>query len=43
MMFGTRGEFVYDECADCGSLQIASIPDDATIAAAYPSAPRMLY
>jgi len=37
MMFGTRREFDYDECADCGSLQIAAIPDDATIAAAYPS------
>jgi SAM-dependent methyltransferase len=37
MMFGTRGEFDYDECANCGSLQIAAIPDDATIAAAYPS------
>lgn len=37
MVLGTREEFAYDECADCGSLQIASIPDDATIAAAYPS------
>ena len=37
MMFGTREEFAYDECADCGSLQIATIPDDATIASAYPS------
>jgi SAM-dependent methyltransferase len=27
MMFGTRDEFDYLECAACGSLQIAEIPD----------------
>jgi SAM-dependent methyltransferase len=34
MMFGTRVEFDYVECAACGSLQIASIPDD--LGAYYP-------
>ncbi len=28
MMFGTREEFAYQECARCGSLQIVVIPDD---------------
>lgn len=28
MMLGTRGVFDYDECAHCGSLRIAAIPDD---------------
>jgi len=27
MMFGTRDEFRYIECAECGTLQIAEIPD----------------
>lgn len=28
MMFGFREEFAYDECSNCGSLQIAEIPRD---------------
>ncbi|MFN0197350.1 MAG: class I SAM-dependent methyltransferase [Planctomycetaceae bacterium] len=28
MMFGTREEFTYQECAHCGSLQIVTFPDD---------------
>ena len=27
MMFGTRDEFVYVECAKCGTLQIKEIPE----------------
>src|SRR6476661_7449138 len=27
MMFGTRDEFEYLECAECGTVQIAEIPD----------------
>lgn len=33
MMFGTRDEFQYLECSNCGTLQIAEIPD---LAAYYP-------
>ena len=28
MMFGTREEFPYQECARCGSLQIVDVPND---------------
>ncbi len=28
MMFGSREEFEYSECADCGSLQINEVPTD---------------
>jgi SAM-dependent methyltransferase len=28
MMFGSRETFLYRECADCGCLQIAAIPED---------------
>ncbi|MEX1228597.1 MAG: class I SAM-dependent methyltransferase [Planctomycetaceae bacterium] len=28
MMFGTREEFAYQECARCGSLQIVDVPGD---------------
>jgi SAM-dependent methyltransferase len=34
MLYGTRAEFDYFECAGCQSLQIATIPDD--LAAHYP-------
>lgn len=34
MLYGTRAEFDYFECAGCESLQIAAIPDD--LAAHYP-------
>ena len=34
MQFGTLEEFAYLECADCGCLQIASVPDD--LAGHYP-------
>jgi SAM-dependent methyltransferase len=35
MQFGTREEFAYFECADCGCLQIAEVPAD--LARHYPS------
>ena len=35
MMFGTRDEFQYYECSNCGCLQIASVPTD--IEKYYPS------
>jgi SAM-dependent methyltransferase len=28
MMFGTREEFVYHECLECGCLQIAAVPEN---------------
>jgi SAM-dependent methyltransferase len=28
MMFGSREEFLYYECADCGCLWVAQVPDD---------------
>ncbi len=37
MMFGTRDPFLYLECAACGSLQIASLPDEMTLQKYYPS------
>jgi SAM-dependent methyltransferase len=37
MMFGTREPFAYDQCSSCESLQIAAIPNDAEMAAAYPA------
>jgi SAM-dependent methyltransferase len=36
MMFGTKAQFEYDECSNCGSIQIAAIPDNATLAKYYP-------
>lgn len=36
MMFGTREEFRYEECADCSSLQIDEIPDAVTLSRHYP-------
>src|SRR5271166_4582847 len=36
MMFGTKAEFLYDQCAGCKSIQIAEIPDEAAIASFYP-------
>ena len=35
LMFGSRDEFVYFQCADCGCLQIENIPDN--ISQYYPS------
>lgn len=35
-MFGTRDEFIYEQCADCDSLQIAKIPGRETLARYYP-------
>ena len=37
MMFGTREEFEYVECADCRSAQIAMIPPPEGIARHYPA------
>ena len=36
MMFGLREAFAYDECADCGSLQIKDVPDAETLSRHYP-------
>src|SRR3954447_2869234 len=37
MMFGTREEFEYVECAKCGSVQIANIPREELLARHYPA------
>src|SRR3954452_14485077 len=36
MMFGTRKQFQYVECAGCGSVQIAEIPPLDLLAEHYP-------
>ena len=36
MMFGTKAQFEYDECSNCRSIQIAPVPDNATLAKYYP-------
>lgn len=35
MMFGTRDEFIYQECSNCGCLQIVDVPEE--ISKYYPS------
>lgn len=37
MMFGTKGEFAYDQCDSCESIQITTIPKDDELSAYYPS------
>jgi SAM-dependent methyltransferase len=37
MMFGSREVFDYQQCDDCGSLQISEIPDEQTLARHYPA------
>jgi SAM-dependent methyltransferase len=37
MMFGTKEEFEYIECGECGSVQIADIPPPDIIARHYPA------
>jgi SAM-dependent methyltransferase len=37
MMFGSREEFEYVECAECGSVQIAEIPTAQVLARHYPA------
>ncbi|UDY23619.1 class I SAM-dependent methyltransferase [Nocardioides sp. Kera G14] len=38
MLFGTREEFDYVECASCGTLQIETIPEADVLARHYPAA-----
>ncbi len=36
-MFGTKTDFIYDQCDHCDSIQIAEIPDEVEIASYYPN------
>lgn len=36
-MFGSKCLFLYDECENCGSIQLSELPDALTLAEFYPS------